>query len=276
MATEDFEISESVTAADGTVVDVLQYPQLTGCSQVGSASQLYFANGAGMRLKMVRLRLTSAHARLEPGALSHMKGNLQMQASTGGGIVKGLARKMMSGEKLFVNEVHGTGDVYLEPTYGHFVLHRIEADEGGIVVDRGTFCAGTAGLDISVIHQKNVSSALFGGEGLFQTRIIGAGVAVLFSPVPRAEIQVYTLTGDKLWVDGNFALIRSDTVEFRAEKSSKGWMSTGVSGEGLLQTFSGHGKVWLAPTRGVYEKLATPAGQRALALPPGAGEANNE
>ena len=51
--------------------------------------------------------------------------------------------------------------------------------------------------------------------------------------------------------------MRTGGVNFKAEKSSKSWMSTAVSGEGLLQTFSGTGKVWLAPTQGVYEQLAT-------------------
>ena len=46
-------------------------------------------------------------------------------------------------------------------------------------------------------------------------------------------------------------------------------MSSAVSGEGLLQTFSGTGKVWLAPTQGVYEQLATTEGMALLAQPPG-------
>ena len=55
----------------------------------------------------------------------------------------------------------------------------------------------------------------------------------------------------------------------RAEKSSKSWLSTSVSGEGILQTFSGTGKVWLAPTQGVYEKLATEDGMMILSQSPG-------
>jgi uncharacterized protein (AIM24 family) len=94
-------------------------------------------------------------------------------------------------------------------------------------------------------------------------------VAVLYSPVPQDEIIRYQLEGDKLSVDGNFALMRSEGVTFRAERSSKGLVSTAVSGEGLLQTFSGHGYVWIAPTQGVYEKLARPMGVRQLAGPPG-------
>ena len=72
---------------------------------------------------MVRITLNNSHARVEPGALYYMKGKLEMKASTGGGILKGLSRKLLSGETFFVNEIHGTGEIYLEPTFGHFLLH---------------------------------------------------------------------------------------------------------------------------------------------------------
>lgn len=57
-------------------------------------------------------------------------------------------------------------------------------------------------------------------------------------------------------MDGNFALMRNEAINFKVEKSSKNWLSTGVSGEGLLQTFEGSGFVWIAPTQGVYDNLA--------------------
>ena len=254
--TTKFEIIESVEAEDSSVVEVIQYQQLKGSADIHSAENLYFADQSGMHLKMIRVRLNNSHIRVEPGALYFMKGNLEIKASTGGGVMKGLARKVLSGESFFVNQIHGTGEIYLEPTFGHFFLHRIDEKEGGIIVDKSLFYAGTAGLDISAERQKNVSSALFGGEGLFQTRITGTGVAVLFSPVPQEEIIRYQLSGDKLSVDGNFALMRSEQITFRAEKSSKSWIATSVSGEGMLQTFEGNGYVWIAPTQGIYKKLS--------------------
>jgi uncharacterized protein (AIM24 family) len=184
-----------------------------------------------------------------------MKGNLKMQTSTGGGIAHGLARKMVAGESFFVNEIVGTGEIYFEPTFGYFFLHKIEKSEGGVIVDRSLFYAGTSGLDISAAIQNNLSSALWGGEGLFQTKIFGNGIAILCSPVPIQEIIKYKLSGEKLFVDGNFALMRSEEITFRVEKSSKSWISTSVSGEGMLQTFEGNGFVWIAPTQSIYEKL---------------------
>lgn len=255
--------------SDGALVEVVQYSVLRGSADTRTAETLFFAAHAGMRLKMVRIILTDSRVRVEPGALYYMKGDLEMKASTGGGIMKGLARKMTSGESFFVNEIHGTGVIYLEPTFGHFLLHNLDDDSPGVICDKGMFYAGTSDLDIGASIQKNISSGLFGGEGLWQTSIKGSGVAILFSPVPVHEIKKINLNGEKLSVDGNFALMRSADIEFRAEKSSKSWVATAVSGEGLLQTFSGTGPVWIAPTQGVYEKMVSMSGLRELAGSPG-------
>jgi uncharacterized protein (AIM24 family) len=42
--------------------------------------------------------------------------------------------------------------------------------------------------------------------------------------------------------------------------SSKSIFGTVVSGELLLQTFTGPGMVWVAPTQGVYDKMKQPYG----------------
>lgn len=260
----DFEILESCVSSDGAEVEIIQYKSLNGASNIIAAKNLFYAERSNMRLKMVRIRLNNHHVRVEPGALYFMKGRLQMKASTGGGVLKAVSRKMLSGESFFVNQIHGVGEIYLEPTFGHFLLRELSEEDEAQIVDRGMFYAGTAGLDVSAQSQKNISSAIFGGEGFFQTKIKGSGVAVLYSPVPRNEIQELELRGDKLWVDGNFALARTEGVAFRVEKSSKGWLSTSVSGEGLLQSFEGVGKVWIAPTQGIYQRLSTSGGLSAL------------
>jgi uncharacterized protein (AIM24 family) len=256
-------IDEKMT--EGARFRILQQKELKGSSDVRSAEQLFFLQSAGMRLKQVQITLNNGRIRNEPGALYFMKGNLEMKSSTGGGIMRGLTRKVLSGESFFVNEIHGSGEVFLEPTFGHFLLVDIDDDE--VIVDKSMFYAGSGTLDISAAAQRNLSSAALGGEGLFQTRIKGSGVAVLFSPVPMSELQIIELNGDTLSVDGNFALLRTGNIEFSVQKSSKSWLSTSVSGEGLLQTFKGTGQVWLAPTQGVYDRLATPGGLASLAGP---------
>lgn len=164
---------------------------------------------------MIRITLYNSFARIEPGFLYFMKGNLENKTSTGGGILKGLGRKVLSGEWLFINEIHGTGQIYLEPSFGYFFICELE------IGDQGMFYASTRDLDISSTLQKNISAGVFGGEGLFQTQVKGSEVVVLYSPVLTNEVQKIELDNEKLSVDGNFALLRTAEIDFKAEKSSK-------------------------------------------------------
>lgn len=248
------------------IFEILQLKSLAGSNDVRAAERLFYVQSAGMRLKLVRVTLKNGALRNEPGTLYFMKGGLEMKATTGGGIFKAFKRATFSGESALVNEIRGTGEVYLEPSYGHFILKRLVNAE--IIVDRSMFYAGSSGLDISA-SMVSISSAIMGGEGLFQTRISGTGVAVLFSKVPLNEVQKIDLNNETLSVDGSFALMRTSGVDFTVRKSSRSWVATGVSGEGFLQTFSGTGSVWIAPTEQVYEALSSEAGLDYLAQPPG-------
>ena len=119
------------------------------------------------------------------------------------------------------------------------------------------FCC-SAEIDIKVATQKNVSSALLGGEGVFQIQLIGTGVVILELDVPESEIVSYELTnGEELKVDGNFAIARTSGVSFSVTKSDKSLLGSAINGEGFLNAFKGEGTVWLAPTAPMYKRLYT-------------------
>lgn len=250
---DPFEVVES-ESIPGAILEVVQYKTLKGSDDLDVAEKVFFANQADIHLKMIRVKLDRSELLIEPGALYFMKGNLQLESSTQGGIAKGLMRKFMTGETLFQSRIKGTGEIYLEPGFGHYLLFNIDND--ALVLDKNAFHCATAGLEVSALMQQNVSSALFGGEGFFQTQVKGSGVVVLNSPVPVSELLMYDLAaGEKLSVDGNFAFVRTASVSFQAEKSGKSLFQSVTSGEGLLQTFTGPGMVWIAPTQGVYDKM---------------------
>ncbi len=250
---DPFELVES-EAIPGAVFEVVQYKTLKGSDDLEVAEQVFFANQADIHLKMLRVTLDKSELLIEPGALYFMKGNLQLESAMQGGIAKGLMRKFMTGETLFQSKIKGSGEIYLEPSFGHYLLFNIDKD--ALILDKRAFHCASAGLEVSAKMQQNVSSALFGGEGFFQTQVKGSGVVVLNSPVPVSELLTYDLAaGEKLSVDGNFAFVRTATVSFQAEKSGKSLFQSVTSGEGLLQTFTGPGMVWIAPTQGVYDKM---------------------
>lgn len=244
----------------GALFEIVQYTSLQGSDDLAAAEKVFFANQAGIRLKLIRIQLDQSEVMIEPGALYYMKGsNLELESSSQGSVSRGLMRKFLSGETMFQSRIRGSGEVYLEPSFGHFLLFTI--DDDAVIVDKGAFYCASRNLEVTAVLQKNISSALFGGEGLFQTKISGSGVVVLVSPVPVSELSCYELEkGEKLSVDGNFAFVRSESVTFRAEKSAKTLFQSLSGGEGLLQTFEGPGMVWIAPTQVVYERIKLSGG----------------
>lgn len=236
--------------------EILEYLNLNGSKNIGSAAMLYFMKEAHIKLRQIRIKLDNGAVKLESGALSFLRGNIEMENKAGG--LLGLGKKMISskltGETAFKPTYKGTGEIYLEPSFGFYALVQLENEE--IIVDDGLFYACEDTVEVGVEMQKNISSSLLGNEGLFQTKIHGSGIVVLEIPVPENEIVKYTLNNDILKVDGNFALLRSKGIDFTVEKSSKSLISSATSGEGLLNVFRGTGEVWLAPTEYIYNRLS--------------------
>jgi uncharacterized protein (AIM24 family) len=117
-----------------------------------------------------------------------MLGHVQMESKVGSvsGLGKAMMNKFVTKEAAIMPRYRGTGQIYLEPFFSHFLIYRLGGEE--VVADKGMFYCGQGSLDIGSAMQKNVSSALFGGGGLFQTRIRRSGIWVLESPVPADEV----------------------------------------------------------------------------------------
>lgn len=119
----------------------------------------------------------------------------------------------------------------------------------------GMFYCAQGSVSVKVISQRNLSSAVAGGESFFQQQLTGPGIVILESTVPMSEVDIIDLENDTLKVDGNFAVLRSSTLDFTVERSAKTLMGSAVSGEGLVNVYRGTGQVWLAPTIKVYDTL---------------------
>jgi len=234
---------------------ILQYDKLDGARDVKTAFGLNIIRQSGIKLKQIRVILDNSGVRLEPGALSYMKGNIKIQNKIGGviGLGKKLLASKLTGETTFKPYYFGTGEIFLEPSFGHFALIELEDDE--IVVDDGMFYASEEEVEVGVGSQKNVSSSLLGKEGLFQTKLSGNGIVALELPVPESEVFKCVLIDDVLKVDGNFAILRTGNIEFSVEKSSKSIVGSLTNGEGFVNVYRGTGEVWLIPTKSVYNKL---------------------
>lgn len=234
---------------------ILQYENLEGASDVGTALGLNIIKDNGIKLKQIRIMLEDSSVILEPEVLSYMKGDIEIRSKTVGvfGLGKKLLTSKLTGETVFKPTYSGSGEIFLEPSFGHFALVELEDDE--IIVDDGMFFACEEGVEVGVAVQKNISAALLGNEGLCQTKISGSGIVALEVPVPESEIFKCVLIDDTLKVDGNFAILRTGNIDFSVEKSSKSIVGSATSGEGFVNVYRGSGEVWLVPTKSAYKDL---------------------
>lgn len=241
---------------EGIKIEILQYKNLRGLRDVRLAKDLYNLEKVGMSLKQVKITLQNSSITTEPGALYFHKGDICAECQIGGvgGLAKKLIKNSLTEEAAFTPTYSGTGEIFLEPSFGHFIL--MELDNDPIIVDKGIFYCCESGVSVEVSSQKNLSSGLFGGEGWFQTKLSGKGLCVLAIPVPLSEVLKYELNNEKLQVDGNFVFLRSSSIKFTVERSAKKLVGNLTSGEGALHTYEGTGKVWMAPTQSVYKTLA--------------------
>ena len=234
---------------------ILEYENLDGATDVETAFGLNIIRQSGIKLKQIRIMLEDSSVKLEPGSLSYMKGNIEVKNKSGGliGFGKKIISSKLTGETAFKPTYSGTGEIFLEPSFGHFALIELEDDE--IIVSDNMFYACEEDIDVNAAMQKNISSTFLGNEGLYQTRIEGNGIVALKVPVPESEIFKCILINDTLKVDGNFAILRTGNIEFSVEKSSKSIVGTAINGEGLVNVYRGTGEVWLIPTKNIYKEL---------------------
>lgn len=234
---------------------ILEYENLNGAIDVETALGLNIIRQSGIKLKQIRIILEESSVKLESGSLSYMKGNIEIKNKSGGllGFGKKIISSKLIGETAFKPTYIGTGEIFLEPSFGHFALIELEDDE--IIVSENMFYACEDGIEVNATMQKNVSAAFLGNEGFYQARIQGSGIVALKVPVPESEIFKCILINDTLKVDGNLAILRTGNIEFSVEKSSKSIVGTALSGEGMVNVYRGTGEVWLIPTKSVYKEL---------------------
>jgi len=216
-----------------------------------NAQSAYFCNEMNVRKRQVICELSKSHVTIQAGAMQWMAGNVN--ATTG---VKGVGdlfgkaiRGKVTGESAIKPEYTGDGTLVLEPTYKYILLEDLRDCGGSIVLDDGLFLACESNLKHKAVMRSNLSSAVAGGEGLFNLGITGEGVVCLESNCPREELIEITLNNDVLKVDGNFAIAWSSTLEFTVERSGKTLIGSAASGEGLVNVYRGTGKVLLAPVQ---------------------------
>ena len=214
-----------------------------------SAQTAYYCNEMNVRKRQVICDLSKASITLQAGAMQWTAGNVN--ATTGlkgvGDLFGKAVRGKVTGESAIKPEYTGDGILVTEPTYRYILLEDLNDWNGSIVLDDGLFLASESTLKHKTVMRSNFSSAVAGGEGLFNLGLTGSGVVCLESNSPREELIEITLQNDVLKIDGNMAIAWSGSLEFTVERSGKTLLGSAASGEGLVNVYRGTGKVLLAP-----------------------------
>ena len=215
-----------------------------------SAITAYYSAQMNVKKRQLACNLAMAPVTIQAGAMQWMLGNVN--ATTGikgvGDLFGKAVRGKVSGESAIKPEYTGDGLLVLEPTYKYLILMNVADWGGGVVLDDGLFLACESTLQHKAVMRSNFSSAVAGGEGLFNLSLNGSGVFCIESSCPREELIEVTLQNDVLKVDGNYAIAWSRSLEFTVERSGKSLIGSAASGEGLVNVYRGSGKVLMMPT----------------------------
>lgn len=218
----------------------------------GSAMAAYYCAEMNVKKRQVLCELSKAQVTVQAGAMQWTVGDVN--ATTGikgvGDLLGKAMRGKASGESAIKPEYTGSGIMMLEPTYKHLILMDAAEWGGAVVLDDGLFLACDSRLKHKAVMRSNFSSAVAGGEGLFNLSLNGTGVFCIEANCPREELIEITLENDVLKVDGNYAIAWSAGLAFTVERSGKSLLGSAASGEGLVNVYRGTGKVLMMPTGG--------------------------
>ena len=248
---------------------VLEYVQDASVSPMNAIDE-YFMSKMNVRRRQVVIDISQEHsAVIQAGAMQWMGGNVQATSGVKGlGDLFGKAIKgAVTKETAVKPEYIGEGFLVLEPTYKYIILQDVSKwGSVGMTIEAGMFLACDANVKRNIVARKTLSSAVLGGEGLFNMSLQGNGAVALESNVPEDELIEIELENDELKIDGNLAVCWSSNLDFTVERTTKTLVGSAVSGEGLVNVYRGSGRVLMspvAPTDSLFSSTNTLAAKAA-------------
>ena len=213
------------------------------------AATAYFASEMNIRKRQLMCQVGGVGITLQSGAMQWTLGDVN--ATTG---IKGVGdffgkavRGKVTGESAIKPAYTGSGLLVLEPTYRHLILMDIADWGGSVVLDDGLFLACESSLKQKAVMRSSFSSAIAGGEGLFNLGLSGKGTFCIESLVPKEELIEIDMEDDVLKIDGNLAIAWTTSLDFTVERSGKTLLGSAASGEGLVNVYRGTGRVLMMP-----------------------------
>jgi uncharacterized protein (TIGR00266 family) len=179
--------------------------------------------------------------RAEAGAMVSYSDGVSVETSASGGVLGSLKRSVLGGESFFQNTftAETAGEVTLAPPLAGDIVE-YELDGESILVQSGSYMASETEVEIDT--KFGGGRSFFGGEGLFLLKATGTGPVYLSSYGAIHEVELDA--GEEYTVDTGHIVAFEESASFDVRRVG-GLKSTLFSGEGLVCTFTGPGKVWL-------------------------------
>lgn len=188
----------------------------------------------------------------ESDAMVMMEANLDLNGRMQGGFLGSLARRMVSGESFFqqnITATRGGGDCLLSPTQpGAIQLLEVSPTQHYCLAD-GAFMACTDGVAMNT-RTQGIGNALFSGTGgLFIMEASGQGQLAV-SGFGGSVFTIDVEQGKDVTIDNAHVVAWDKQLHFEPSVTSQqnrgmlgNLVSSVTSGEGIVLKFRGTGKV---------------------------------
>ena len=156
-----------------------------------------------------------------------------------GGIGAGL-RAMMAGETYHLSSYQagrGPGEVGLAPTHQGEVRKVVIGSETWIC-SGGSYLGSSAGIELDTQYQ-GLTKGMFSKEGLVFVKASGQGDLLVNGFGRISEVSI----GSGITIDNGHLIAFTEGLEYEIGKAGGGWISSMMSGEGLVMKFRGQGKI---------------------------------
>ena len=180
----------------------------------------------------------------EKGSMTWISQNMEMTTSGGGGLGK-MFSKAVSGESIFQNiyTANGNGMIAFGSSFPGQILPLEVAPGRDYIVQKSSFLASEANVELSVHFNKKLGAGLFGGEGFIMQKLSGNGIA--FVEVDGELVEYELGAGQQMVVSTGYVLGYESSVSMDIQQV-KGLKNKFLGGEGFFNTvLKGPGKVWL-------------------------------
>jgi len=184
--------------------------------------------------------------RAEAGAMMYMDQGIEMETTTGGGLLQGLKRKI-AGESFFITTFTCKSEradvAFAAPYPGHVVPVDL-AQTGPLLCQRDAYLCSAHGIEVTIAFTKRLGAGFFGGEGFILQKLEGReGLA--FVHAGGTVIERELRSGEHLKVDTGCLVAFQESVDYDIALAS-GVKTALFGGEGLfLAKLTGPGRVWL-------------------------------